>query len=143
MEVADVALPVNRVWADDNPFYLAIADDTEGVTIDLGETGWATTYADWMRRPGLFVLLDKKRNAPILVIQVHPGDQPYYTARHVGVTGSGGSNEITAYGIGKKTGSGDMVRLWVLPNGMICGGDDVDDLGVRMVKAQGPREVPA
>jgi hypothetical protein len=143
MTVADVALPVGHEWADENPFYLAIADDTEGVTIDLGEAGWATTYAAWMRRPGLFVLMDKQRNIPILVVQVHEGDQPYYTARHVGVTGSGGSNEITAYGIGKKTGAGEMVRLWVLPNGMICGGDDVDDLGVRMVKAQGPREVPA
>jgi len=75
----------------------------------------------------------------VLVVQVHPGDQPYYTARHVGVTGSAGGNEITAYGIGKKAADGTMTRLWLLPGFMVCGGDDVDDLGVRMVKALGPR----
>lgn len=122
-----------------NPYYLGIVTDTEGVKIDLDETGWATTYADWMRRPAVWFLMEKATDQPVLSVWVHEGDQPYYTARHVGITGSAGGNEIVAYGIGKKTVSGDMVRVWLMPNGVVCGGDDVDELGVRMVRAMGPK----
>lgn len=68
-------------------------------------------------------------------MMVDEGDQPYYAARHVGHgIGSPNIQEIVAYGIGKKTAEG-TIRLWVLPGGMICGGDDVDRIGVMMVKA--------
>lgn len=123
-------------WADENPFYLAIADDTEGVTIDLGEPGWSTRYAEWMRHPGIFALMRKDNHEPVLLMQVHPGEQSYYVAHHVGITG-GRIAEITTYGIGKKRVNGEMVRLWLMPNGAVCGGDDVDDIGARMVKALG------
>lgn len=126
-------------WKDDNPYYLLIADDDEGVEVDLGESGWLTRYREWLRRPGLWALVRKATSETILVVQVLPGEQPYYTARHVGVTGSAGGNEIIAYGIGKKAIDGTMTRLWVMPGGMVCGGDDVDTLGVRLVKALGPR----
>jgi hypothetical protein len=92
-----------------------------------------------MRAKAVWFLMEKTRHTPVLAVWVNEGDQPYYTARHVGITGSAGGNEIIAYGIGKKTVSGEMVRLWVLPNGSICGGDDVDDFGVRFVKALGPK----
>ena len=133
-----IPLPDNE-WADDNPYYLAIADDKGGVQIDLGESGWATTYAEWLRRPAYWFLIAKGSTQVVLTVVVNEGDQPYYTARHVGVTGSAGSNEVIAYGIGKKRPDGHVDRLWVMPNGVVCGGDDVDPLGVKMVRSLGPR----
>jgi len=126
-------------WLGPNPFFLVIAAEEDGQMIDLDETGWAQTYADWMRRPAVWFLMDKATNAPRLSVWVHEGDQPYYTARHVGITSSAGGNEVTAYGIGKKQQDGSMVRIWLMPDGQVCGGDDVDDLGVRMVRALGPK----
>ena len=92
-----------------------------------------------MREPGVWALVSKAMGRALLVVRVYPGDQPYYTARHVGIAGSGGTNEVTAYGIGKKQADGQMVRVWILPNGVVCGGDDVDDLGIALVKQMGPR----
>jgi hypothetical protein len=77
--------------------------------------------------------------ATVLIVNIDPGDTPYYAARHVGVTGSAGSNEIIAYGIGKTAIDGTMTKLWILPTGVVCGGDDVDTLGVRLIKVMGPR----
>lgn len=127
------------MWVDDNPYFLAFADDDEGVTIDLGEHGWMTRYAAWMRRPGVVSLGRKTDAAFVLIIQINPGDVAHYIARHVGVTGSAGGNEIVAYGIGKIAPDGTVTQLWVMPGGSVCGGEDVDPLGVRMVKALGPR----
>lgn len=125
---------MRQTWADANPYCLVIsAIDREPELIDLGVSGWATKYADLMRVPGLWVL-SRKDGSPVLVQAVHEGEQPYYTARHVGVAGSS-TSEIIAYGIGKKLVGGHMSRLWVLPNGVICGADDVDHLGIQMVKA--------
>jgi hypothetical protein len=122
------------------PYDLMLVDNEQHVLfIDVEEPRWASTYSDWMRRTGWWLLRRKVDSAVMLVVRVNPGDQPYYTARHVGITGSGGSNEITAYGIGKKCVDGSMVRLWIMPDGAIVGGDDVDDLGVAMVKRLGPR----
>lgn len=132
-------------WEGPTPYYLMIVSNREtdeSVTIDLDVSQWATTHAAWMRRPAVWFLIHKEHQSSALTVWVHEGEQPYYTARHVGITGSGGGREITAYGIGKKKANGEMVRLWVMPNGFVCGGDDVDDLGVRMVKALGPKEAP-
>ena len=129
-------------WTGPTPYYLMIVshnESDESVTIDLDMTGWATTYAEWMRRPAVWFLIHKDGQLPALTVWVHEGDQPYYTARHVGITSSAGGNEIVAYGIGKKKPDGEVIRLWAMPNGFVCGGDDVDDLGVRMVKALGPK----
>jgi hypothetical protein len=122
------------------PYYLLISTEDDGIRIDLDEPGWATTYHDWMRRPAVWFLVSKETDLPVLSVFVHDGEQPYYTARHVGITSSAGGNEITAYGIGKKQRNGDMVRVWLMPGGFVCGGDDVDDLGVRLVKALGPKQ---
>lgn len=129
-------------WQGDNPYCLMIATDDERVLfIDLDEHGWATTYADWLREPSWWRLVQKVFDRPrvVLDVRVNQGDQGYFTARHIGVTGSGGSNEIIAYGIGKKCADGSMVRLWSLPDGSVCGGDDVDVLGVRLLHMIGPR----
>jgi hypothetical protein len=126
-------------WQGPNPWYLMIQVDNERTIIDLDQTGWATTYAELMRVPAMWVLVHKNQQAAPLMLVVHEGEQPYYTARHVGVTGSGGGNEVTAYGIGKKLPDGSVQRMWVMPNGIVCSGDDVDVIGIRMVHALGPR----
>jgi hypothetical protein len=126
-------------WQGPTPFYLVIQIGDARTIIDLDESGWATTYAGLLREPGLWVLMHKEHQFQPLMVVVHPGDQPYYTARHVGITGSGGSNEVVAYGIGKKRPDGSVNRMWTMPNGIICSGDDVDDIGIRLVKAIGPK----
>lgn len=130
-----------RTWSDENPYCLMIrpSDNTEMLLIDLGEQGWSTTYADWMRTPGRWFLLRKGQPQPVLALSVVEGEQPYYTARHIGVAGSGGGNEITAYGLGKKRKDGHVDRLWVLPNGTICGGDDAEPLAMDILYSIGPR----
>lgn len=125
-------------WHGDHPLYLALIYEDEIVNIDLDEPGWMTTHADNMRRPGTWVLRHKS-GVDLMAMIVIEGEQPYYTARHVGVVGNAGSNEVTAYGIGKKRLDGHVDRLWLLPNGVVCAGDDVSVLGVRLVHLLGPR----
>lgn len=125
-------------WADENPFYLLIAAPDAHVVIDLGESGWATKHAAWMRRAAKWHLAAKGNNRILMSVNVLEGDQPYYTARHLGAIGSAGSNEIICYGIGKKQANGEMVRLWLMPNGVIVGGDDVDPFGMDIIYTEGP-----
>jgi hypothetical protein len=119
-------------WQGPTPVYLAIALAAGGIKIDLDEPRWATTYADYLRVPGLWMLTDKLTNIPLLMMTVAPDEQPYYTARHVGSTGA--PREIVAYGIGKKLVGGKVDRLWLLPNGVVCGGDDVESIAIRMLR---------
>lgn len=126
-------------WLGSNPFYLLLAFPDENVGIDLDEPAWAAKYAEHMRRPGQWLLIHKQTGTQVLGLLVTEGDQPYYTARHIGIAGGGGGNEITAYGLGKKHPDGSVERMWLMPNGMVCLGDDVDDIGVLMVKQLGPR----
>ena len=126
-------------WQGPTPFFLVISNEDGDTIIDLDKPKWAKTYAKLMRRPGTWALMHKEGQRHPLLVIVHPGEQPYYVARHVGITGTAGGNEITAYGIGKKLVDGSTVRLWMMPNGVVCGGEDVDTIGVRMVKALGPR----
>jgi hypothetical protein len=122
------------------PFDLLLVDDEQRTCfVDVEEHQWHETHADWMRRPGWWLLRHKGSSAVALTVRVNEGDQPYYTARHIGIAGSGGSNEVIAYGIGKKAHDGTMLRLWVMPDGAVVGGDDVDQLGILLVRAKGPR----
>ena len=125
-------------WEDENPYYLVIHPDFGApVIIDLGKQGWIAANAGLMRAPGMWYLLRKIDNVAMFGLIVLPGEQPYYTARHVG-TGLGstqGPTEIIAYGIGKKRLDGHVERMWILPNGLIVPGDDVDPLGVQLARA--------
>jgi hypothetical protein len=125
---------MDREWAGTNPFYLLIwPQDSETVSvIDLDEDQWATTYHDLLRLPGRWYLIHKKSMQPALQILVRQGDQPYYTARHFGVVGA--PVEVVAYGIGKKRADGFVERLWLLPTGTVCVGDDVDEIGPDLLK---------
>lgn len=135
----DVQLIEYGGWQGPNPFYLMIVLTDENVGIDLDQPDWMATYAQYMRLAGQWVLVNKASGQQTLIVKVDEGDQPYYTARHVGIAGSGGSNEVIAYGIGKKRSDGCVERLWALPGGSVCGGDDVNSLGIIMIKRMGPR----
>lgn len=122
-------------WQGDNPFFLTIQVAGIGNTvIDLDEPGWATKHAALMREPGAWLLNHKSGHQTVAIVLVHEGEQPYYTARHVGIA-FGGSGEMIAYGIGKKRLDGHVDRIWVLPNGVICAGDDVEPLVLAFMRA--------
>ncbi len=121
-------------WFGDFPFFLVIEPDdrSNGNTgIDLDQPGWIAANAALMRAPGTWVLYHKETSRPLFCMIVEQGDQPYFTRHHVGNLMAG--SEITAVGIGKKHRNGDMTRLWLLPNGVVCGGDDVDIVASRML----------
>ena len=121
-------------WMGDSPFFLVIepADQSQGnVGIDLDESGWIAKNAELMRVPATWILYHKTSGRPVFCIIVEEGDQPYFTRRHIGNLMAG--NEIMAVGVGKKLRDGEMVRLWLLPNGVVCGGDDVDVIASRML----------
>lgn len=131
----------NTGWMGSNPFYLVISLPDMNVGIDLDESQWATKYADYLRVPSNWLLIHKASGAEVLGMIVRDGDQPYYTARHIGVVGGTGGNEVIAYGIGKKHPDGSTERMWVMPNGMVCLGDDAEDIGIRMVHSLGPKRL--
>lgn len=125
-------------WLDGNPFYLMIvADEGEHAKIDLGERGWIAKNAPLMRAPGRWFLVQKHGDNVVAMILVNDGEQPYYVARHVGfasVSGAGPNAETIAYGIGKKRLDGHVDRIWLLANGVVVTGDDVEPIALDMLK---------
>jgi hypothetical protein len=121
-------------WHGEFPFYLVIepTDNANGnIGIDLDETGWVETNKVAMRAPGTWWLYHKDSGRPLLCVIVEEGDQPFFVKHHVGNLMAG--SEVIAIGLGKKTVKGEAVNLWLLPNGVICGGDDVDVVASRML----------
>ena len=123
-------------WQGNNPYYLmltldgVIKDTWEMVVVDLDRSGWLSTLKDQLSQPGDWYLTRKQGQAIVLSMRVNEGDQPYYTARHLGMMGLG---ETVAYSIGKKTKRmrkgtwhDNEDNLWVLENLQICGGTDVE-----------------
>ena len=124
-------------WAGDNPFFLAINVGGQSLIVDLDEPGWMWEREGLMRETGEWVLVAKNdANAAlgtmVLSIRVLDGEQPYYTKRHFGSLLAGG--EIVVYGIGKKRLDGHVDRMWILPNGVICAGDDVDIIAPNILR---------
>lgn len=116
------------------PFFLVIElddkPDSGHIGVDL-DTPWFTTHAEHLRKPATWWLIHKGTQKPVMAIIVEEGDQPYFTKHHVGNLMSG--REMIAFGMGKKRVDGTMVRNWILPNGIVCGGDDVDIIAARML----------
>lgn len=128
---------VQSVVGEPSPFFLVIDPDEKGpegnIGIDLDEPGWLATNQQHFRRPGYWFLVHKGTMRPTLTLRVNEGDQPYFTKRHIGFL-SGGSGEIVSFGIGKKLPDGSVMRLWLLPNGMIVGGEDVEDVAIKVLR---------
>lgn len=122
-------------WLGENPYCIIISrGPDDSLMLDLDEAGWATNHAEWLRTEARWFLVRKKDMQPVLWMRVHEGEQPYYTARHTGVAGSGGSTENVSYGIGKKRADGHVDRLWILPNGAVTLGDDVDEFALELLR---------
>jgi hypothetical protein len=122
-------------WDGDSPFFLIFEPAAVGegnVGIDLDTAGWIETNKPYFRAPGTWSLCSKVKMVPLLSVILEEGDQFYFTKRHTGKAG-GAVGEIVSYGIGKKMVGGATVNLWLLPNGAVCGGDDVDTLALRMI----------
>lgn len=126
----------SREWMGDNPYYLMfVAPEPvmvdpdvqwrESLRIDLDERGWMAKYPDLFRSAGELHLVRKSDDVIVLSVNVNPGEQSYYVARHIGFA-TGGAGETTAYGIGKKRVDGNEDNLWYLPWDQVCGGKDVE-----------------
>ena len=128
-----------KEWADDNPFFLLLTADREHAFIDLGKRNWLKTNRAWLRREARWHLVQKAGQRILAVMDVLPGEQPYYVARHVGVVAMGGNdgtkNETVAYGIGKKRLDGHVDRLWFMANGAVTLGDDLEKIAVDLLRA--------
>jgi hypothetical protein len=127
-------LTVEAGWGGETPFFLIIELDEKppegNIGIDL-DSPWHTTHADKLRQPGTWWLVNKVTRHPVMGVIVSEGDQPYFTKHHVGNLMA--HRELIAFGMGKKQADGTMVRNWILPNGIVCGGDDVDIIAARML----------
>lgn len=131
---APLKAPSTTEWQGDNPFFLRyFTPEGDEVQIDLDQTGWIEEHKGLMRSAGTWLLTSKRNNRPLFCVLTFEGDQFYYAKRHVGVMG-GAVGEVVAIGIGKKQADGTTVNLWLMPNGMIVGGSDVDTVGIRLVK---------
>ena len=143
-------------WADDNPYFLLLvafganeAGEREFLILDVGKSGWMTIHADWLRRPAEWYLCEKAGERRVVATQiVYTGDQPYYVKRHVGQIGmaSGEGRALVVHGIGKKVpavyregktkrskvlvSSERTDRIWILPSGAVCGGEDVEAIAL-------------
>jgi hypothetical protein len=121
-------------WDGEFPFFLVIEplDRANGnIGIDLDEPGWVERNKEAMRAPGTWWLYLKQTGRPIFCVIVEDGDRPFFTRRHIGNLMAG--SEIVAVGLGKKRADGSTVNLWLLPNGVVCGGDDADIIAARML----------
>lgn len=142
-------------WQGDNPFCLIIRE-AQGVVgvftdhlIDLDQPGWLTEYSHLMRVPGEWLLARKHGSVPVLHLHVAEGEQPYYTARvyttftppagwhglgEIDLAEVNDQARVKIYGIGKKHPDGHVDRMWVLPSGAICAGDDDGPLADYLAK---------
>lgn len=136
----DEVRDLNDGWLGPNPYYLMIilTPSNRVAEIDLDKTGWATWYAEFLRAPSQWYLARKSDKVIVATLLVFEGEQPYYVAKHVGytsVSGDGPNGETINYGIGKKRLDGHVDRLWIMSNGCVTLGDDVEPISLDMLKS--------
>ena len=128
------------IFAGDHPYYLLVRSGGSSVVVDLDVRDWADQYPI-LEQPGTWLFCDKYlsdrsgRHVVRLAMVVAEGDRPYYRAKHIGALVPG-AGEIVCYGIGKESPDGTAVRMWLMPNGMVVGSDDVFSLGSDLVRAR-------
>jgi len=128
--VDQLALPE---WQGDNPYFLVVVPaGAEPQTIDLDEPGWSKKHFYFMRCEGTWHFFHKGMGALVFSMVVWEGEIPYYTAKHIGTFAPSERRELIAYGIGKRRRDPchewHFDRMWILPNGQVCMGDDVETL---------------
>jgi hypothetical protein len=121
-------------WQGESPFFLVVEPEHPGpegnIGIDL-DSPWMTEHVEVFSMTGTWWLVHKETRQPSIVVTVAEGDVPYFVRRHVGNLMAG--REIVAVGMGKVCPDGTAVRNWIFPNGVVCGGDDVDIIAARML----------
>lgn len=133
-------------WAGESPFFLVITTEDGGHMVDVDEPGWMSEVPGLMRAPGEWLLVakrvhDRPDGVPVLVMRVSEGEQPYYSRHTVGIAvGPGSGGEMVVYGIGKKRLDGHTDRMWTLPTGTVCAGDDVDKIVVDILQARASQQ---
>ena len=123
-------------WQGDHPLFLLLGTRHGTQVIDLDEKGWLTTHAHLMREPGVWHLMRKSEGPQLDVafsMVVLEGEQPYYVARHVGISGAT-QREVVCYGIGKKCLDGHTERIWLLPNDQVVLGDQVEAFAKAIIR---------
>ena len=119
-------------WDGESPFFLVFErGPADNVGIDIDTPGWIEANKDLFRAPGVWLMMIKASRRPVFAVVLDEGDQFFFVKRHTGNLMAG--REVISYGMGKKTADGLPVNLWLLPNGTVCGGDDVDLLASRML----------
>jgi len=127
-------------WLGPNPYYLMIVlASGRHAEIDLDKSGWLKWFKDYLREPGQWYLVRKEGSLIVATMMVYEGEQPYYVARHVGfasVSGDpdGPKGETVNYGIGKKRLDGHVDRIWIMANGCVTLGDDVEPISLALLK---------
>ena len=125
-------IPEGSAWAGESPFFLVFErGPADNVGIDLDTPGWIEANKALFRTPGIWFLRHKQSGHLVFAVVLDEGDQFFFVKRHTGNLMAG--REVISYGMGKKTADGLPVNLWLLPNGTVCGGDDVDLLASRML----------
>ena len=127
-------------WLGPNPYYLLIVlDSSRHAEIDLDQHQWMQFFANYLRAPGQWYLVRKTDRVILATMLVYEGEQPYYVARHVGFTSVSGNpegpkGETINYGIGKKRLDGHVDRIWIMANGCVTLGDDVEPISLALLK---------
>lgn len=122
-------------WAGESPIYLVIAPDDPdagNIGIDVDAGGWISENQALFRTPSTWFLMSKVTSTPLFAVVIEDGDQAFFVKHHVGNLMAG--IQMTSYGLGKKKADGSVTKLWLLPNGWVCGSEeDVDVIMGRML----------
>jgi hypothetical protein len=126
-------------WLGPNPYYLMIVlDSGRHAEIDLDQSRWMDFFANYLRDVGKWYLVRKADRVIVTMMLVYEGEQPYYVARHVGFVSAdenGPKGETINYGIGKKRLDGHVDRIWIMANGCVTLGDDVEPISLDLLKS--------
>ena len=128
-------------WLGSNPYYLLIVlASGRHAEVDLDQSGWLKWFREYLRAPGQWYLVRKTDRLILATMLVHEGEQPYYVAKHVGFTvvsddPNGPRGETTSYGIGKKRLDGHVDRIWIMANGCVTLGDDVEPISLSLLRS--------
>lgn len=121
-------------WAGGTPIYLIVVPTGQDpVLIDVDVPGWQETNEAVLASQATWHMMHKTTGLVFTLI-AWEGERASYVARHIG-RGLMSENrvELIAYGIGKERRDGHFDRLWLLPNGQICTGDDVEQLAISIL----------
>jgi hypothetical protein len=116
-------------WLGDHPYCLLVVPGGDRpVTVDLDQHHWDEVHRQALDRTPATWHLVRKDGIPVFSMVVLPGEEPGYAARHIL-----GDREVVAHGLRKKCHDGCVQSLWILPNGQVCAGSDVEQLAAALL----------